>query len=131
MSLLSGAITILVNLAPSIVTSNVVDLELDEICTASSKVNLTIIFKRIKAMKGIHSVSTTLERKILILLSPFSWIPSGFTTLKFYWIGGVVYTTIPLPSTSNIGHSVNHTSSTNALIETKAKMLVVWDDTDE
>ena len=67
----------------------------------------------------------------MILLSPFSWIPSEFTTLKFYWIDGVVYTTIPLPSTSNIGNSVNHTSSTNFLIETKVKMLVMWDDTDE
>ena len=82
-------------------------------------------------MKEIHSGSATLERHMLILLSPFSWIPSEFTTLKFYWIDGVVQTKIPLTSTSNIGHSVDHTSITNALIETKVKMVVVWDDIDE
>ena len=48
---MSGAITILVNLALSRVLSNVVDLELDEMCTASSKDNFTVIFKRMKTMK--------------------------------------------------------------------------------
>ena len=49
-SQMRGEIIRLENLTPNIVPSNVVDLELDKICTESSKYNLTYTLKGMRTM---------------------------------------------------------------------------------